>query len=246
MAAVSHPIFARVYERVSVTMDRAGVAEQRRTLAAGLSGRVIEVGAGNGRQFAHYPPAVTEVVAVEPEPRLRAAAVRAAAEAPVPVRVVDALAEDLPGADGEYDAAVVALVLCSVDDQGPALSEIHRVLRPGGQLRFLEHVAAPEPGMLRRVQRVVDATVWPRLFAGCHTGRDTVAAIERAGFVLERVDRFFFPAEGPRGPAAPIVLGTAIRPAAPGSAATGTAAPGADLPGSTPSRTVPGGVEDQR
>src|SRR5918998_6700916 len=100
MAGVSHPIFARVYERLSVSMDEAGVAEHRRDLVAGLSGRVIEVGAGNGLQFAHYPPAVTEVVAVEPEPRLRASAVRAAAQAPVPVRVVDALAEDLPGADG--------------------------------------------------------------------------------------------------------------------------------------------------
>jgi SAM-dependent methyltransferase len=212
MAGVSHPIFARVYERLSVSMDEAGVAAHRRDLVAGLSGRVIEVGAGNGLQFAHYPPAVTEVVAVEPEPRLRASAVRAAAEAPVPVRVVDGLAEDLPAGDDEFDAAVVGLVLCSVRDQGVALTEIRRGIRPGGELRFFEHVVAEPPGRLRRVQRVVDATFWPWLFAGCHTGRDTAAAITAAGFTIGDLRRFRFPPAGPGSPASPLVLGAATRP----------------------------------
>ncbi|MFC4017217.1 class I SAM-dependent methyltransferase [Micromonospora sp. GCM10011542] len=212
MAGRSHPIFARVYERLSVTMDRAGVAEHRHTLVAGLSGRVIEVGAGNGRQFAHYPPTVTEVVAVEPETYLRAAAARAAQAAPVPVRVVDALAERLPGGDCEYDAAVVGLVLCTVPDQGAALAEIRRVVRPGGQLRFLEHVVAEEPGALRRIQRVADATLWPHLFGGCHTARDTATAIEAAGFVITDLRRFRLPENGPTSPSSPIVLGTATRP----------------------------------
>jgi ubiquinone/menaquinone biosynthesis C-methylase UbiE len=194
-------------------MDRAGGAEHRRALLAGLRGRVIEVGAGNGRNFAHYPPEVTEVVAVEPEPRLRAAAVAAAQSAPVPVRVIDGVAEALPGADGEYDAAVAALVLCTVPDQAAALAEIRRVLRPGGQLRVFEHVAADEPGAMRRVQRLVDATVWPRLLAGCHTGRDTVTAIIDAGFVISALHRFRFPDTGPRSPAAPHVRGNATRPA---------------------------------
>lgn len=205
---MSHPIFARFYERLSVSMDRAGVAEYRRTLTAGLAGRVVEVGAGNGRQFAHYPPQVTEVVAVEPEPRLRASAERAAAEAPVPVKVVDGVAEDLP--ENAYDAAVVALVLCSVDDQDAALRSLFRAVRPGGEVRFLEHVVAPEPGMLRKAQRVVDATVWPRLLAGCHTGRDTVAAIRRAGFEVRSLDRFTF---GRGNPSGPVALGRAVRPA---------------------------------
>ncbi|MEU4402232.1 class I SAM-dependent methyltransferase [Micromonospora orduensis] len=212
MAAVSHPVFARVYERLSVAMDRAGTAEHRRDLVAGLSGRVIEIGAGNGRMFPHYPPAVTEVLAVEPEPRLRAAALRAASTAPVPVTVVDGLAEALPAPDGGFDAAVAALVLCTVPDQAVALAEVARVLRPGGQLRFFEHVAADGTGRLRRVQRLVDATVWPTLFAGCHTGRDTVAAIGAQGFVIEELLRFRFPATS-NSPSSPCVRGRAVLPA---------------------------------
>ncbi|GIE29448.1 methyltransferase type 11 [Actinoplanes italicus] len=209
---MGHPIFARFYERLSVRMDRAGVTELRRAMVAGLSGRVIEVGAGNGLMFAHYPPAVTEVLAVEPEPRLRAAAEAAARSAPVPIRVVDGLADTLPAAGGEFDAAVAALVLCTVPDQRTALAEIHRVLRPGGGLRFLEHVLAEQPGTLRRVQRIVDATVWPLLAGGCHTARDTAAAITSAGFTVDELHRFRFPPDGPTSPASPLIRGSATRP----------------------------------
>lgn len=209
---MSHPVFARLYEWASAAMDRAGAVEHRQRLLAGLTGRVIEVGAGNGRNFAHYPPEVTAVVAVEPEPRLRAAADRAAAQAPIPVTVVDGLADGLPAQDRAFDAAVVSLVLCSVPDQAAALAEIYRVLRPGGQLRFFEHVTAERAGALRRVQRLVDSTFWPMLCAGCHTGRDTAAAIADAGFAIDELERFRFPAQGPTTPAAPHILGTAHRP----------------------------------
>ncbi|MEV4812834.1 class I SAM-dependent methyltransferase [Micromonospora avicenniae] len=208
---VSHPLFARVFERASVAMDRAGGARHRHRLVAGLHGVVVEVGAGNGRNFAHYPAAVTRVLAVEPEPRLRAAARVAAAEAPVPVTVADGLAEALPVPDGVADAVVVSLVLCSVADQAAVLREAHRVTRSGGQLRFFEHVRSRSPG-LRRVQRVVDATCWPLLCGGCHTGRDTLAAIDTAGFTVTELDRFRFPESAVPGPAAPHVLGAALRP----------------------------------
>jgi ubiquinone/menaquinone biosynthesis C-methylase UbiE len=210
MADSSHPVFARVYARLSAQMDRAGAAELRRRMLSGLTGRVIEVGAGNGRNFAQYPETVAEVVAVEPEPTMRALAQTAARNAPVPVRVVAGTASALPADDGEYDAAVTSLVLCSVPDQAAALAEIRRVLRPAGRYCFLEHVVAQTPGM-RGLQRAADATLWPRLFGGCHTGRDTAAAIAAAGFTVEELERFRFP-EGPlAGPAAAHILGRATR-----------------------------------
>lgn len=208
--AVHHPWFARLWTRIAAAMEEQGAAEHRRRLLAGITGRVVEVGAGTGSNVAHYPAGVVEVLAVEPEPHLRELAVRAAGSAPVPVVVVDGTAERIPAGDGAFDAAVVSLVLCSVPDQAVALAEVRRVLRPGGRLHFWEHVRAEEPG-LARVQAVLDRTVWPTLGGGCHTSRDTAAAITAAGFTLEHVERFRFPVTRVPSPAAPQILGTALR-----------------------------------
>lgn len=203
-----HPVFARFYAWLSPKMEAEGVGRHRARLLDGARGRVVEVGAGNGLNFAHYPTSVTEVVAVEPEPYLRHLAEEAAASVPVPVRVVAGSADGLPLDDHSIDVVVASLVLCSVPDQEEALHEARRVLRPGGELRFYEHVVADSRGQ-RAFQRVVDATFWPHVAGGCHTGRDTLAAIGRAGFEIERVERFRFPEGGPPNPAAPHVIGVA-------------------------------------
>ena len=209
---VHHPLFARMYDRMSVAEEAKGAAKHREELLADLSGRVVEVGAGNGLNFAHYPPSVSEVVAVEPEPYLRARAERAAQDAKVPVRVVPGAAERLPADDGSFDAAVASLVLCSVRDQPRALAEIFRVLKPGGELRFYEHVRSHRPGFAR-FQRRVDI-VWPHLGGGCHTSRATDEAIQQAGFVVERCRRFAFRPSFVDLPVTPHILGAARRPEA--------------------------------
>ena len=208
-ASVRHPIFARLYARMT-EHESAEQVEHRRATLAGLRGRVVEVGAGNGRNFGFYPATVDEVVAVEPEPHLRSLAEQAARDAPVAVCVVDAVAGALPFDEASFDAAVATLVLCSVPDAPAALRELRRVLRPHGELRFLEHVQA-ERQPLRAVQSLADAsTLWPRLTGGCHAARDTLRAIEQAGFEMADLRRFDF-TPGRPVPAVPHILGRATR-----------------------------------
>ena len=208
MASAQHPLFARLYARcISPSLRRMGADPLRRRALDGLAGTVVEVGAGDGANFPFYPDTVEQVVAVEPEPYLRARAAEAAAAYPV-VGVVDGTAERLPVADGTADAVVFTLVLCTVNDQVQALAEARRVLRPGGELRVLEHVMAHEPGPLRSVQRALDATFWPLLAGGCHCARDPVGAVEGAGFGFESIEWFTFPA-GSRGLDSSVVLGRA-------------------------------------
>ncbi|MGW7269084.1 class I SAM-dependent methyltransferase [Streptomyces sp. NPDC054864] len=208
--AVHHPVFARFYARQSVAAERV-IATYRKELLAGLSGRVIEVGAGNGLNFAHYPAAVSEVVAIEPERVLRQLAASAAVRADVPVDVVPGAAEALPVKSEAFDGAVASLVLCSVRDVPRALGELRRVLRPGGELRFFEHGVAPG-GAMAATQRVLDRTLWPPLFGGCHVARDPLAALRTAGFEIGTYRRLLVPPKGPRLPTSYCVLGTARRP----------------------------------
>jgi ubiquinone/menaquinone biosynthesis C-methylase UbiE len=204
---VKHPLFARGYAWLAKREDKAGNADNRRELLAGLKGTVIEVGAGIGSNFEHYPETVAKVVAVEPEPYLRDKATQAATSAPVPVRVVDAIADALPLEDAAADAGVASLVLCSVPDQATALAELHRVIKPGGELRFYEHVVSNR-SRGRRAQRLLDATLYPHVAGGCHLTRDTRAAIEAAGFIVQHSRRFPFPT-GRFG--LPHILGSARR-----------------------------------
>jgi SAM-dependent methyltransferase len=186
------------------------VGPYRDELLAGLSGRVLEIGAGNGMNFGHYPATVAEVVALEPEPYLRERAQAAAGAAPIPVTVRDGVAAPLPLEDDGFDAAVASLVLCTVPDPDAAVAELRRVLRPGGELRFFEHVRSTRPRKAR-LQQALDRTgVWPRLIGGCHPARDTMATLERAGFAIARARRVDV---GPvANPANPHVMGVALAP----------------------------------
>jgi SAM-dependent methyltransferase len=198
-----HPLFARVWARAARLV---GTEEQRRELLAGLHGRVLELGAGEGRNFALYPATVREVIAVEPEPYLRDRATRAAQAAKVPVTVIDGTADQLPVAAGSCDAAVTSLVLCTVPDQARALAALRQALAPFGELRFYEHVLADHP-VTARLQRLLDHSgAWPRLGAGCHLARNTQAAIEQAGFRIEAIQTF---SSGPRPLQVPFILGRA-------------------------------------
>ncbi|MEV0742840.1 class I SAM-dependent methyltransferase [Streptomyces sp. NPDC050549] len=210
--AVHHPLFARCYARFSVRAEsRFGLAGMRERLLSGLSGRVIEIGAGNGLNFAHYPGAVSEIVAIEPERTLRQLAVESALRSGVPVDVVPGVAEKLPVKSEAFDAVVLSLVLCSVRDVPRALAEARRVLRPGGVVRFFEHGRGGGPAMAF-TQRALDRTLWPPLNGGCRLARDPVAALRDAGFELGPYRRVLIPENGPALPTSYCVLGTAWRP----------------------------------
>ncbi|KOU63394.1 methyltransferase type 11 [Streptomyces sp. MMG1533] len=210
---VHHPLFARYYARISVSAEtRMGMAGVRERLLTGLSGRVIEIGAGNGLNFAHYPGTVSEVVAIEPEHVLRQLAVESALRSGVPVDVVPGAAEALPVKSEAFDAAVISLVLCSVRDVSRALGEVRRVLRPGGEVRFFEHGRGGGRAM-GLTQRALDRTLWPPLMGGCHLARDPIGALRESGFELGPYRRMLMPEKGPTLPTSYCVLGTAWRPA---------------------------------
>jgi protein-L-isoaspartate O-methyltransferase len=206
---VDNPFFARLWSRMS-THEPEAILRLRRENLAGLSGRVLEVGAGTGTNFAFYPETVTEVVAVEPERRLAAIACEAAERAPVPVTVSTDTVEDYRAGE-PFDAVVCSLVLCSVDDPSDVLLQLFSMLRPGGEVRYLEHVASG--GFRASIQRVADATVWPRLLGNCHTHRDTERSIVDAGFEIATARReWMLPAWVPL-PVSETVIGRAVRPA---------------------------------
>lgn len=205
------PRFARMYLRAADVAERRGATEHRRRMLEGLSGTVAEIGPGHGLNFPLYPPTVTSVIAIEPEPTLRAAAVEAAARAPVPVRVIGGVAADIPLEDDSVDAAVASLVLCSVADQRTALVELRRILRPGGELRFYEHVIPDHQPQRLLLQLADHSRLWPMIAGGCHPARDTGTAIREAGFRIERCERFGF-SVSPGMPAISHILGVARCP----------------------------------
>ena len=180
----------------------------RQRLLAGLRGRVLEVGCGDGRSFEHYPASVTQLVAVEPDPTARTVAAERARAAAVPIDVVEGTAEALPADDGCFDAVVFMGLLCTVPDQAAALAEMRRAVAPSGEIRFWEHVRSRRLPF-RLVQRSVDALFWTQALGGCRTTRDTEAAIAGSGFELVSLDRGFHSSSLLTITSAPYIIGIA-------------------------------------
>jgi SAM-dependent methyltransferase len=180
--------FSAAYDRGFQGAEDAGLREMRAELLAQARGRVLELGAGTGLNLEHYPDSIASLTLVEPDPHMtkqlreRLAQSGRSAE----VSVVEAPGEGLPFADGSFDTVAVTLVLCTVPDPETSLAEIKRVLAPGGQLLFLEHVRAHDPGLARWQDRLEGP--WKFLADGCRCNRDTVSAIDAAGFELGDVD----------------------------------------------------------
>jgi SAM-dependent methyltransferase len=181
------------------------VAARKRKLFDGLRGDIMEIGPGAGPNLGYYPKDC-RWVGVEPNPFMHPYLRQAAARAGLPIDIRNIEAERLPASDSSIDTVVSTLVLCSVRDPEQVLREIHRILKPGGRLLFLEHVAAPEGTLLRRVQRFI-RPIWKRLADGCHPDRETGAAIERAGFSVVEMEHFRLPL----GPVGTQISGYAVK-----------------------------------
>lgn len=182
----SHRFFARYYERTSRSAVEEAFMHPLREEVTGLArGRVLEVGAGNGLNFAFYDPRISERVdAIEPDSAMLGYARERAAAARVPINLVQAPVENLPFADETFESAVVTMVFCSVNDPLRGLSEIRRVLKPGGALLMVEHVRAR--GIVASTIQTIATPATRLLLGNCHWNRDTGKTVVEAGFQIEQ------------------------------------------------------------
>ncbi len=177
-----------IYDRVMAQAELACLRDWRRELLAELQGSVLEIGAGTGANLAFYPTAVQRIVLCEPDPGMRSALSARAGALQRPVEIRPITAETLDFADASFDHAVSTLVCCSVGDPARALGQIRRVLKPGGSLVFLEHVAAWDNPRRRRWQERLNP-LWRRFASNCHLNRETEQTIRAAGFAIDRIQR---------------------------------------------------------
>ena len=200
--------FALTYDRQMAKTEKAGLAAFRERLLAGAAGDVLEIGGGTGTNLPFYGPAVDSLTMTEPQPPMLRRLRRKVREHAPATKVLRASAEDLPFNDHTFDTAVSTLVLCGVDDQPRALRELRRVLRPPGQLLFIEHVRSDDPGRAR----LQDRMNWiNRLVVCCDCNRPTLASIQEAGFTVTRVEHTALP-KAPKF-VSPAIMGTATAPA---------------------------------
>lgn len=198
--------FAAVYDRMLAKVEAAGLADQRAALVGLAGGDVLEVGAGTGANLRYYRQDVTSLVVLEPEPAMLKRLQRTIRRERPLARALRAPAEDLPFDDDSFDTIVCTLVLCTVADQPRALREMHRVLRPGGQLLFVEHVRSE----YAKRARLQDRMNWLNqiVAGGCNCNRRTTDTINAAGFLITRLEH----SELKKAPpfVRPLVIGTAL------------------------------------
>jgi ubiquinone/menaquinone biosynthesis C-methylase UbiE len=200
--------FAAMYDRQMATTEKAGLRGFREALLTGAAGDVLEIGSGTGGNLPFYGPAVTSLTMTEPQPPMLRRLQRRASGYTRDVTILRAPSEDLPFHNGSFDVAVSTLVLCGVDDQPRALRELRRVLRPGGQLLFIEHVRSADPGRAR----LQDRMNWlNRLVVCCDCNRPTLDSIRAAGFNATHVEHTALP-KTPKF-VSPAIMGTATTPA---------------------------------
>lgn len=201
-------IKAALFDALGARFERRFGAALRRRALADTRGRVLEIGAGTGRNVDHYPLHAAELVLSEPSGAMRRRAERRARRSGRRVALVAARAEALPFRDGAFDTVVGTFVLCTVPDPGAALREIARVLAADGVFLFLEHVRSPDPACAKWQDRL--ERCWMTLADGCHPNRDTRAVLEAAGFSVDVIEQ----GELPLAPrlVRPYILGQAVKP----------------------------------
>ena len=192
--AVRDTVFPFLYDHLGRLVERE-LAGRRRAVLARARGRVLEIGVGTGFNLAHYPPAVQELTITDPAPGMLRRATERAQALRRPVHAIEASAERLPFDDRSFDTVVSTLVLCSVEDQDKALSEIWRVLKPGGQLLFIEHVRADESRLVRWQDRL--ERPWGLVAGGCHPNRPTLERIRAASFEVQELEHGKLPKSPP-------------------------------------------------
>lgn len=198
-----HRWFAATYNLVTKPGEKK-LGRLRARVLEGLHGDVLEIGAGTGANFAHYPTGA-RVVALEPDPHmLKRAQAHLLELGRTDIDVRLAPAETLPCDDASFDSVVSTLVLCTVTDVPRALAEMRRVLRPGGELRFIEHVRGG--AILGRIQGIMQPA-WGWFSAGCHLNRPTESSLREAGFAITSLDRTRM------APFMPVIIGRATVPA---------------------------------
>ncbi len=179
-------MFAAIYDPTLWVGELAGMRRRRRELLGAATGRTLEIGAGTGLNLAAYPAQLPELIVAEPDPSMRRRLERRAAHAGGHVRVIDAPAEQLPFPDASLDTVVSTLVLCTVEDPDEAVSEIVRVLRPGGRLIFVEHVRSDSRVPAWCQDRL--ARPWRAFAEGCHCNRPTASLVAASGLAVDAVD----------------------------------------------------------